>query len=104
MSTLSMPGFTAEHSLYRTEGHFHTGVSDTFRVFDAEVIAQMVCADVGGGFVCGGDEPGGGDSEGPDLGGPDRDSREDRRRSAQCRARCLVTKRGAAQEACLDHC
>jgi hypothetical protein len=92
MNTMNMPGFTAEHSLYRTDEHFHTNVSDTFRVFDAEVIPQLICYWNGPDLICG-DEPFGG---GPNIG---RDHT-----LPQCRARCYRTKHGAALKECLADC
>lgn len=90
---MNMPGFTAEHSLYRTEGHFHTGVSDTSRVFSDEVRPQLICQWRGGDLICG-EQPFGGSGS---LGGD--------KTEAQCRAGCYRTKkRGAALRACLADC
>lgn len=89
---MNMPGFTAEHSLYRTDGHFHSGLPNTFRVLDAEVRPQLICHFDGGDLICG-DEPFGGT---PGLGGDHS--------YAQCRARCYRTQRGAALRECLADC
>jgi hypothetical protein len=92
MSTMKMPGFTAEHSLYRTDAHFYTGVPDTSGVLNAEVVPQLICHWNGGDLICG-DEPfGGSGSFGGDHSYP------------QCRARCYHTKRGAALRECLADC
>jgi hypothetical protein len=88
---MNMPGFTAEHSLYRTDGHFHTDLP-VFRVFDAEVRPQLMCQWHGGDLICG-DEPFGGT---PNVGGDHS--------YAQCRARCYRTQHGAALIACLVNC
>ena len=90
----NMPGFAAEHSLYRTDRRFHTGVSDTLFVLNAEVIPQLRCLWAGGDLICGG-IPVGGDGGG---GGDHRPI------EARCRAFCLRTKRGAAQKKCLAEC
>jgi len=92
MNMMNMPGFTAEHSLRRSGEHFHTGVSDTLRVFNAEVRPQLMCQLHGNNLICG-DEPFGG---GPNLGGDHT--------TAQCRSRCYLTKRGAALKACVAEC
>lgn len=95
---VNMPGFTAEDSLhrtdarYRTDARFLTGVSDIFRVFDAGVTPQLICHFDGGNLICG-DEPFGGT---PNFGGDHS--------YAQCRARCYLTKRGAALRECLRDC
>jgi len=92
MNIMNMPGFTAEHSLYKTDEHFHTNVSDTFRVFNAEVIPQLICQWNGEDLICY-DEPFGG---GPNFGGD--------KSYPRCRAGCYRTKRGAALRECLDEC
>lgn len=92
MSTINMPGFTADHSLHRTEGYFHTGVSDTFRVSNAEVRPQSICHWDGVDVICY-DEPFGG---GPNFGGD--------KSFPKCRAGCYRTKRGAALRECLAEC
>ena len=95
MNTMNMPGFTAEHSLYRTNRHFHTGVSDTLSVLDAEVRPQLRCLPVGGGDIICGDIPGGGGGGGDDRGD---------RFEAQCRAGCLRIRSVAARRQCLADC
>jgi hypothetical protein len=89
---MNVPGFTAEHSLYRTDEHFHTRVLDTFRVFSAAVTPQLICQWNGGDLICG-DEPFGGT---PSFGNHSY---------AQCRAGCYHRSlRGAALRACLAEC
>jgi hypothetical protein len=73
---MSVPGFTAEDSLYRTSGHYQMTRS-THRVeLNASLVQPSVAIYVGGRFVCYGEvteegfscEPlGGGVSEPPDL-------------------------------------
>ena len=92
MDATNLPGFTAEHSLRRSGEHFHTGVSDSLRVFNAEVRPQLMCQLHGNDLICG-DEPFGG---GPNLGGDHSLPR--------CRAGCYRTKHGAALKECLADC
>ena len=96
MSTMYIPGFTAEHSLYRTDSHFHTGVSDNFRVLNTDVGPQMKCIWDGSDIRCGG-IPIGGDGGGGGV------TPLEKIFEAQCRARCLK-KPGAAREKCLANC
>lgn len=97
---MNMPGFTAEHSLYRTDRHFHTGVSDTFRVLNTEVRPQLRCvwdgSDRCGGIPVGGNGGGG-------LGGV---TPLEKIFEAQCRAGChrRGIKGGAALQKCLAEC
>lgn len=102
MSTMSMPGFTAENSLYRTEGHFHTSVRGTSRVSDAEVTPQLICVLHGDNITCGGGEGGFGGGGGV-AGGPAGPLPGPEGRDAVCRARCM-RKRGAARSRCLAEC
>jgi hypothetical protein len=97
MSKMSMPGFTAEHSLYRSDRQFYTSTTDTFGLSDVEVRPQLVCHVVAGGNLICGDPPfGGSGSFGGDKSVP------------QCRAACLRRFRGAAKltalRACLAEC
>lgn len=108
MTTMNMPGFTAEHSLYRTEGHFHTGVSDTFSVFTAEIRPQLWCVQQGGGFICGTGDGDGGGGFGLGEGGPGSipGPGPEPPFEAQCRSRCHIRFRltPARLEQCLGNC
>ena len=96
MSKMSMPGFTAEHSLYRSDRQFHTRAADTFGLSNVEVRPQLVCHVVAGGDLVCGDSPFGESGAGGDKIFP------------QCRAACLRRFRGAknlaALRACLAEC
>lgn len=100
---MNLPGFTAEHSLHRTEEHFHTGVSDTSRALNAEVIPQLMCLLHGSSLTCmeGDGEFGWGGGAGGGA-GPINPGHEGESYEA-CRARCL-RKSGAAQRICLADC
>jgi len=52
MNTMNMPGFAAEHSLYKTNRHFHITLSDTFFEFNAEIRPQLNCIEQDGHVVC----------------------------------------------------
>jgi hypothetical protein len=102
MDATNLPGFTAEHSLNRSKGQYHTVASDASYTFAAEIRPQLNCVEKGGQVVCpddGGfhvgftDVPSGGFPRFPiDHTVP------------QCRARCYRTRRGAALKACLAEC
>ncbi len=78
MNTVNTPGFTAERSIYSTNGQFQTVAFDAY-VSDAEVrLQKFICHhDGGGNIIC---------------------------TDTACRVRCLHTKKGAALQACLDDC
>jgi len=99
---MNMPGFTAEHSLYRTNGQFSTVASDTSHVFDAEIRPQLYCVEQDGHVIC---VDGGGFGLGytdvPSGGLPGFPFDHS---FAQCRARCYLTKKGAALRECLAEC
>lgn len=81
MNTMKMPGFTAEHSLYRTDEHFRTGAADPFRVLNAEVRPQL--------YYCHRD---------PETG-------EEICVNPGCRVQCFNSgKHGKALERCLARC
>ena len=96
MSTLHLPGFTAESSLYATDGRFHPGVS-TSRALNADVLPQ-------GLLSAGSDNPlSWGDFfiNVPPLPRFPFDPHP----MARCRAACLHRGlRGAALRACLAEC
>ena len=90
---MSMPGFSAEHSLYRSDRQFQTGRADIFGVCNVAVRPQLVCHVVAGGNLVCGDPPFGGSGS---LGGD--------KSFPQCRAACLRRFRGAANLAALRAC
>jgi hypothetical protein len=93
MNTMMMPGFTAEHSLYRTERYFHTDVF-AFRGLDVEIRPQMRCVPVDGDLIC--EIPVGG-------GGGGGDHRRDIEEK-KCVLRCNRTESGAALKKCIANC
>jgi hypothetical protein len=90
---MSMPGFSAEQSLYRSDRQFQTSAAHSFGLSNVEVRPQLVCHVVAGGDLVCGDPPfGGSGSFGGDKSFP------------QCRAACLRRFRGAANLAALRAC
>jgi hypothetical protein len=77
MNTMTMPGFTAEHSVYRTSGRYQLARPATKADLNAGLIQPSAAIYSGGRFVCYGEvtdsgfincyPPGGGLSEPPDL-------------------------------------
>jgi hypothetical protein len=100
MNTTNLPGFTAEHSLNGSKGQFHTVASDASYAFDAQIRPQLDCVEIDGHVVCPG--PGGlGYTDVPSGGFPRFPFDHT---TAQCRARCYLTRRGSALKTCLADC
>jgi hypothetical protein len=89
---MSMPGFTAEHSLREANGASYAGVAGNSFVFKAEIRPQLDCWWDGPNLICGEPPFGGGVHVGGDHS------------FAQCRSHCWHTKKGAALKACLAEC
>jgi hypothetical protein len=102
MNTINLPGFTAEHSLNGSKGQFHTVASDASYAFDAQIRPQLHCVEKNGEVACiGGGGFGLGYTDVPSGGFPSHSFDPS---FAQCRARCLLTSRGAALKRCLADC
>ena len=89
---MSIPGFTAEYSLYEANGASYAGEPKNSFVFRAEIRPQLVCWWNGPNLICG-EPPFGG---GVNIGGDHS--------LAQCRSSCYHTKKGAALAQCLADC
>jgi hypothetical protein len=92
VAAMTIPGFTAEHSLHQAGAAFHAGVSRNSVVPEAEITPQLVCWWDGPDLICGEPPFGGGVNPGGNH------------FSAQCRSHCFHTKKGKALAACLAEC
>jgi hypothetical protein len=86
MNAINMPGFTAEHALYRGNRQSYVRASDTTYAFAPEIVPQG-CIVLDGQLVC----------DFPRI-------PTDPRGPAHCRFRCYHTYHGAALQACLAEC
>jgi hypothetical protein len=88
MNAINMPGFTAEHSLYRCDGQSYACASDSWYTFDEKIIPQA-CIVIDGQLVC-------------DLPRIPRNPRP----CATCRSSCYIHFRDddAKLNRCLDMC
>jgi hypothetical protein len=89
---MSIPGFTAEHSLREANGASYAGVAKNSLVFKSAIRPQLDCWWNGDRLICGEGDFGGGVHIGGDHS------------FAQCRSHCLHTKHGAALTQCLKEC
>lgn len=84
MNAINMPGFTAEHSLYRGNRQLYARASDTPYAFAPEIVSQG-CIVIDGDLVC--------DLPRLPVDKPD-----------PCRGRCYRMFHGAALTKCLENC
>ena len=89
---MTIPGFTAEHSLRKGNGASYAEMTRNSFVSKAEIKPQLTCWWSGDHLICG-EPPFGG---GVNIGGDHS--------FAQCRSRCYHTKHGAALAQCLAEC
>lgn len=100
---MTMPGFSAEDSLYQTSGRYRMKGSNHGAELNASLLQPSAAIYVGGRFVCYGEvtgagfidcyPPGGGSSEPPDLVcGPCRNGRQ----------RCGIPGLGFRSVPCID--
>jgi len=106
MNTMNMPGFTAEDSLYKTNGRYQMASSIHGIELNANLVQPSLAIYIDGRFVCNGEVTangfidcyplgGGGDGGRPDLG------------CLRCKRNCLnkpLAQREACRAACDEFC
>ncbi len=105
MKTMNMPGFTAEDSLYKSNGRYQMASSSHGIELNANSVQPSLAIYIGGQFVCYGEvtangfidcyPPGGGGEGRPDFS------------CLQCKRNCLrkpLAQRAACRAACDDFC
>ena len=106
MKTMNMPGFTAEDSLYKTNGRYQGASSVHGIELNANSVQPSLAIYIDGRFVCNGEVTANGFIDCYPLGGGGGGDRPDFS-CLQCKRNCLrkpLAQRAACREACDDFC